>query len=188
MDGLVSAFVAALLAECGDRTPWLAAILAARFQKPLTVILGIALAASAASALSAAFGAIVAPMLAPNARLLFLALALLFGGAGAFWPQKAPDALARWRIGAFLTSALGFFILEFGDRTQFLTAALALRSPAPALAAVGATLGILAISIPAALAGETVFRKLPPVATRVIPGILFLLTGLICALSALRLI
>lgn len=188
MDALVSAFVAALLAECGDRTPWLAAMLAARFQRPVSVVLGIALAAASASALSATFGALIAPLLVPNARLLFLALALLFGGAGAFLPLRAPNALAGWRIGAFATSALGFFILEFGDRTQFLTAALALRSPVPALAAVGATLGILAVSIPAALAGEAVLKRLPPIATRIVPGVLFLLTGMICALAALRLI
>ena len=104
------------------------------------------------------------------------------------FPIKPPDRLAGWRIGAFATSLFGIAILAFGDRTQFITAALAARSPAPALAAVGATLGALVVNVAAILAGEGARRKLPLAAIRIAIAILFLITGAMLALSALRLI
>lgn len=188
MDALIPAFIAAALAEIGDKSPWLAAILAARFGKPGLVVLGIVVAAAAASALSAIAGALVQPMLTPNARLLFFALALILSGVSGFLALKRPDPLEGWKIGAFATTALGLFILQFGEGTQFLVAGLAVNAKVPALAAVGATLGICAVTIPLALAGTALRNRLPIRAMRIVPAVLFLFTGLWSAVSALRLI
>jgi len=93
-----------------------------------------------------------------------------------------------WRIGAFMTSLLGVAILGLGDRTQFITAALGARSPTPALAAVGATLGALVINVPAIIAGEEARRTLPLTAIRIAIGIVFVITSAVIGFSALRLI
>lgn len=188
MDALIPAFIAAALAEMGDKSPWLAAILAARFAKPGAVVLGIIVAAALASAISAAAGTLVQPMLTPNARLLFLALGLIFSGVTGFFALKQPDPLSGWKIGAFATSFLGLFILQFGEGTQFLVAGLAVNAKVPALAAAGATLGICAVTIPMALAGAGLRERLPIRAMRVGPAILFLIIGIWSAVSALRLI
>lgn len=188
MDALIPAFIAAALAEMGDKSPWLAAILAARFGRPGAVVLGIIVAATVASALSAIAGTLVQPLLTPNARLLFLALALVFSGIGGLFTLKQPDPLTGWKIGAFATTALGLFILQFGEGTQFLVAGLAANAKVPALAAIGATLGICAVTIPMALAGAALRDRLPIRAMRLIPAILFLVTGIWAAVSALRLI
>lgn len=188
MDALIPAFIVAVLAEMGDKSPWLAAILAARFGRAAPVVLGIIAAAALASIISAVAGALIQPLLTPNARLLFLAVALVFSGVTGFLALRRPDGLENWRIGAFATSFLGLFILQFGEGTQFLVAGLAANAKLPALAALGATLGICAITIPMALAGEKLRDRLPVRAMRVIPAILFLVTGLWAAVSALRLI
>jgi Ca2+/H+ antiporter, TMEM165/GDT1 family len=188
MDALIPAFIAAALAEMGDKSPWLAAILAARFGRAGPVLLGIFAAAALASALSAAAGALVQPMMTPNARLLFLALALVVSGVTGFFALRRPDPLANWRIGAFATTAIGLFVLQFGEGTQFLVAGLAANAKLPAMAALGATLGICAVTIPMALAGIALRDRLPIRAMRIIPAILFLATGLWAAVSALRLI
>lgn len=184
----MAAFVAAILAQASDRTPWLTAMLSTRFARPGAVIAGTAIALAIINAIGSIGGAIIGPRMVPNAQTLLLALALILGGGSALFPIKPPDRLSGWRIGAFLTSLFGVAILGFGDRTQFITAALAARSPTPALAAVGATIGAIVVNVAAILAGEEARRKLPLAAIRITIGILFLVVGAILGFSALRLI
>lgn len=184
----MAALVAAAAAQVGDRTAWLAAILADRWRKPGLVIACAALALLGAGAIAATGGALLAPMIAPNAKALLLALALLLQGGGSLFATKPPDRLEGWRIGAVATTLLGIFILAFGDGIQFIVAALAARSPVPALAAVGATLGSLAVVAPAALMGEAAWLKLPLRPARIGIGLVFAIVGAILALSALGLV
>ncbi len=188
MDALMAALVAATLAQVGDRTAWLAAILSDRLRRPGLVIAMAALAILAASSLAAALGTVIGPKLATNAQQLMLALALLLQGGGAFFPIKAPERLDRWKIGPVATAFLGLFILAFGDGIQFIALALAARSPVPALAAIGVTLGSLVVIVPAAVMGEKAWCKLPIKPLRIAIGVLFVITGIILALGALRLV
>ena len=136
MDALMAAIVAAALGQLGDKTAWLVAILSDRYA-PGRVIAAAALALLAAGGIAAAGGALIAPRLTPEAKQLFLAMALLLQGGGAFFPVKPPERLSGWRIGAVATTLLGLFILAFGDGVQFIVVTLAARTPFPALAAVG---------------------------------------------------
>lgn len=185
MEALLSAFMAAALAELGDKTQWLAFALAVHFRRNGAVLAGIAAAAIANAAIAAAGGILVAPMLNRHAATLLLALALVFAGVGAFLPQKRP-AVGGWKLGAFGTSLAAFFVLELGDKTQFLTFAIAARSPMPVLAASGAAAGVIAAGA-AALTGSA-FERLPLKGMRRGVGVLLTLLGLIAAVSALRLI
>jgi putative Ca2+/H+ antiporter (TMEM165/GDT1 family) len=188
MDALMAALIAAALAQIGDKAAWLAAILADRYRAPGLVIAMAAVALLGAGLLAALMGALLAPKLTPEAKQLFLALALLFQGAGAVFRVKAPDRLPRWRLGAALTSLLGLFILAFGDGVQFIVLALAARAELPWLAAVGAMLGSLAVIVPAAMLGERGWTALPLATVRRIIGGLFVLAALWLGLGALRLI
>lgn len=187
MDALVPAFVAALLAEIGDKTQWLALALALHFRRPAPVLAGIACAAFANAALAALAGALLAPRLTHEAATLLVALALLLAGAAAWIRQTPPDPPRHRASGALLTSLFAFLLLELGDKTQFLTFALALRSGSFWLTAAGAAAGVVLASAAAVLAAPAL-QRLPLVAIRRGVGALFLLTGLWAALSALRLI
>ena len=188
MDALLPAFLAALLAECGDKTQFLALALGLHFRRLWPVILGIALAALANAAIAAIGGYYVSPLLTFEAATLMLALALVFAGTGALIAQKPPEPVEGWRMGAFPASFLAFFLLELGDKTQFLTFAIATRSGAPVLAASGAAAGVIVASALAMLAGRDLGKALPVARVRVAIGLFFLLTGLWAALAALRLI
>jgi len=188
MDALMAALVAAALAQIGDRPAWLAAILADRYRAPGLVIAMAALAILAAGLAAAAAGALLAPRLTPEAKQLFLALALLFQGVGAWFPVKAPDRLSGWRLGAALTSLLGLFILAFGDGIQFIVLALAARATWPWIAAVGAMLGSLAVIVPAATLGERAWTALPLVVARRVIGTLFVVAALWLGLGAIGLV
>jgi putative Ca2+/H+ antiporter (TMEM165/GDT1 family) len=188
MDALMTAIVAAALAQVGDRPAWLAAILADRYRSPLVIIAVATLALFAAGALAATAGALLAPKLTPNAKLLMLSLALLFQGAGGFTRVKMPDRLEGWRLGAWATAGLGLFILAFGDGVQFIVATLAARSPLPWLAAAGATLGSMAVIAPAALMGERSWTALPLRPARMAASAVLLVAGAVLALTALQLV
>jgi putative Ca2+/H+ antiporter (TMEM165/GDT1 family) len=86
---------------------------------------------------------------------------------------------------------LATFILclatELGDRTQFLTFALAGRFDSVPFAAAGATAGALAACLPALILGERLEKATPLRAIRYAGAVLFLLTGFIVAVQALQL-
>ncbi len=88
---LVSAGLVAL-AEFGDKTQMLALVLAARFRRPLPILLGILLATLANHALAAAAGTWVAATLGPRLLRSILGLAFI---AMALWTLKA-DRLDAW--------------------------------------------------------------------------------------------
>ncbi len=187
MDALLPAFLAAALAEVGDKTQLLAILLATRLQRPGAVLGGIAVAALANSLIAAIGGNLVAGYINFRAITLMLAVALISAGASALFRQKQPDIGIYARLGPFAASAIAFFILEFGDKTQFLTFAIAARAHSPILAAAGATAGIVLASAPAVALGAQLPATLPIARIRTGIGILFLLIGTVVVLGALRL-
>lgn len=188
MDALLLALIGCLLGEIGDKSQLLVLALATRYQRNGAVIAGIIAAAAANAALSATAGAWIGPMLANDARLLFLSLATLFLGAGLLWRVKAPDPLGGWPTGAFLTTALGLFILGFGDGPQFLILGIATRTGDPVLAGIGGAIGVVAALVPVVLLREALLALLPLRAIRLVGGAVLLLTGAIMALNALALV
>ena len=188
MDALMAALVAAALGQVGDRIPWLAAILADRYRKPTLIITMAALALAAAGGIAATFGALLAPRLTPEAKQLFLAMALLLLGSGVVGQTKPPERLDRWRLGGMATSFLGLFILAFGDGVQFVVLALAARTTMPWLAVVGAVIGSMAVVGPAAILGERDWLALPLAMARRVIAVLFLIAGAWLALGALELV
>ena len=186
MDALLTAFVAAFLAEWGDKTQLVVAMLVATTRRPASVLAGLALAALASNAVAAIAGIYIADTINIRAMTLMVALALLFAGGSGLIRRKAPARAAPRRL--LLVSA---FILclaaEMGDRTQFLTFALAGRFDSAPLAAAGATAGMIAACLPAALLGDRFGEVVPVRAIRYAGAGVFLITGFIVAVKALQL-
>lgn len=186
MEALLPAFVAAGLAEIGDRTQLLAILLAAHFRRPGQVIAGIALAALANSVIAAIGGTLIHDMVNHRAIALMLAVGLVLAGAGALWPPRPATLAGYGPIGAFGTAALGFFILEFGDKTQLLTLAIAARTDSIALAGIGAAAGITLANVPAVMLAGRWPHIVPLRAVRAGIGAIFLVVGAVVAVGALR--
>lgn len=187
MEALVPAFIAALLTQAGDRPAILTAILADRYGRPLTVAFVAALAHGAINALAAIGGEQIAPLLTPNARALFLAVAFVVGGFSALLPVKTPDRLESWGIGVLATTFLGVFSLALSAQTPFFTLAFAVRSD-PWFAAAGATAGAFAVAFVAAVLGELSWQRIPFRGFRILIGLLFLIAGAVIGLGAVRLL
>ncbi len=188
MEALLPAFIAAALGEWGDKTQLLLVALAARYRRPAPLLVGVALAALAGNLLAGLGGILVHGTVTLRALSLLVALSLVFAGVAAFLGRKTPGYAETLRGPAMAAAAFGFFLAEFGDRTQFITFAIAARYDSLFLAAAGATLGILAASVPAAILGPELGKLLPVKAIRYGGGALFLLFGLVVGLSALRLV
>lgn len=188
MEPLLTSFIFAALAEWGAKTQLLAIALSARYRRPLPILLGIALAATANSLIGAYGGSLLHDRVVLRALALLTGLALLFAGVEGLFPGKLKPMGEGWRTGPFVTTAACFFLLEFGDRTQFVTAAIAARFNAFALAGAGAAAGIIVSAVPAVLLGPQLEKKVPLRIIRIGAAILFLIAAFIVAVNALRLV
>ncbi|MDF0545675.1 TMEM165/GDT1 family protein [Sphingobium sp. H39-3-25] len=186
MDALLLALLGCLACELGDRSQLLNLALATRFRHHGALLAGLAIAAAANAAFSAIAGGLLATLISPDARLLFLGLALLFAGIAMLTPAKAPDTLSGWRTGPLLTSALGLFILGFGETSQLLVAAIAARTADPVTAGIGGALGAIAAGAPVILMRGRYFMLLPLRAIRRMGAMLFILVAAWLAMEALH--
>jgi len=186
MEALVTAFVAALIAGWTDRTQGVVAMLAETVRRPLLILAGLILALAASNIVAALAGAWIAETINVRTQTLLLALALLLAGGSGLFRRKAPKP-ATLRL-PLLTTFILVLATELGDRTQFLTFALAGRFDSAPLAAAGATAGTLAACLPALILGETLHEAVPMRLLRYLGAALFLLAGFIAAVNALQLV
>jgi putative Ca2+/H+ antiporter (TMEM165/GDT1 family) len=184
MDALLTTFISVFLAEMGDRTQILAAALALRYHKNGAIIAGLAAATLLNCTLSAAGGSVVDSWISEEPLTLFTGLAYVFAGGGMLMWRRTVDPLTTWKTGAFLTAFLGLFILEFGDKSQFIVAARAANTELWGMAIIGGFAGIMAATIPAVVLRERLAKILPLKPIRWISGALLLIWGAILALRA----
>ena len=188
MEPLLTSFIAAGLAEWGDKTQLLVVALAARYGRPGPILAGVALAASVNCLFAGIGGVIVNEYVTLRAISLLVGVALLFAGFAGFVARRPPTVEAAARGGPLLHAAAGFLIAELGDKTQFITFAIAAQYDAVLLAAAGAVAGIVAANLPAALLGTELLRAVPVRPIRYAVAVLFVLVGFIVAVNALRLV
>ena len=148
----------------GDKTQLLAVLLAARFQAPRPIILGIFVATLANHALAAAFGAWLARVIDPDWLRWTLGASFI---AVALWmlvPDRADGLSAdrsRGRWGVFGVTTIAFFLAEMGDKTQIATVMLAARHDALVTVTAGTTLGMMVANVPVVLLGDRVVKWVP---------------------------
>jgi len=174
------------LAEIGDKTQLLAFILAARFKKPVPIILGILAATIVNHGLAGALGAWITS--AANPAVLRWVLALSFIGM-AIWtmiPDKIEEEetqVAR-RFGVFGATLITFFLAEMGDKTQIATVALAAHYAAPLMVVIGTTLGMLIADVPAVIVGNQLANRIPMKLVHSIAAAIFASLGVATLLGA----
>ena len=175
---LVSTGVVAL-AEIGDKTQLLAFLLAARFKKPVPIILGILCATVVNHGLAGALGAWITATV--NPEILRWVLGLSFIGM-AIWtliPDKIEEDEAQIfkRFGVFGATLVTFFLAEMGDKTQIATIAMAAHYGTAFLVVIGTTLGMLVADVPAVFAGDKLANKIPMKLVHSIAAGIFALLG-----------
>ena len=178
---LISTGVVAL-GEMGDKTQLLAVLLAAKFRRPLPIVLGILVATLANHALAGALGQWVADALGPTwlhwiIGASFIALAGWLPIPDRLDDDAAPSQTSH--LGVFGTTVVAFFLAEMGDKTQIATVALAARYEALVAVVAGSTLGMMLANVPAVYFGEAVARRVSMRWVHGVSALIFLALGLL---------
>jgi putative Ca2+/H+ antiporter (TMEM165/GDT1 family) len=186
MDSIwISAGIVAL-AEIGDKTQLLAIVLAARFRKPVPIILGILAATLLNHAAAAALGFLIAQWLSGQLFQIIVGAAFILMAGWALIPDKEDERSSSASSGGvFLTTLIAFFLVEIGDKTQIATSLLAARFNDIVLVTIGTTLGMMLANVPAVFLGEAATKIVPLKYVRMVAAAVFAAIGVWVIASAL---
>ncbi len=188
MEALLISTGIVALAEIGDKTQLLSLLFAARFRRPLPIILGIFTATLLNHALAGMVGAWLSTRLDPEWMRWILGVSFLAMGAWMLIPDKLDEdevSSAAPRFGVFGATLIAFFLAEMGDKTQFATVALAARFDALIAVVAGTTLGMMVANVPAVLLGDAMAKKLPVRLVHVVAALIFAGLGIATLWSSL---
>lgn len=182
---LVSTGVVAL-AEIGDKTQLLAFILAARFKKPLPIILGILAATVINHGLAGALGAWITSTISPEVLRWVLGASFIGMAIWTMIPDKIEEEETQvaQRFGIFGATFITFFLAEMGDKTQIATIAMAAHYSAPLMVVIGTTLGMLIADVPVVFAGDKLANKIPMKLVHSIAAAVFAALGIATLMGA----
>ena len=184
---LVSTGVVAL-GEIGDKTQLLAMLLAARFRRPLPIILGILVATLANHALAGLVGDTVSRWLGPDLLRWVIGLSFIAMAAWMLVPDEVDEIKGdHGRFGVFGTTVLAFFLAEMGDKTQIATVALAARYTDLFAVVMGTTLGMMLANVPAVYLGDRAAKAIPMRLVHSVSAAIFALLGVLTLFNVGRL-
>lgn len=180
MDAFLVSTLVVAVGEIGDKTQLLALLLAARFRRPVPIILGIFFATVLNHGLAGLLGELIRAALSPELLRWLLGLSFI---AIALWALK-PDTLddapkSHTNFGVFALTFVTFFLAEIGDKTQLATVALAATYPDLLQVVAGTTLGMLIADVPAVILGEKAALRLPLKLIRIIAATIFAILGVL---------
>jgi putative Ca2+/H+ antiporter (TMEM165/GDT1 family) len=177
------------LAEIGDKTQLLAFILAARFKKPVPIILGILAATLLNHGLAGALGAWITSVVSPESMRWALGLSFIGMAIWTLIPDKIEEEETQVakHLGVFGATFVTFFLAEMGDKTQIATVALAAHYATPLLVIAGTTLGMLIADVPAVFVGNKFAEKIPMKLVHSIAAGIFALMGVLTLLKVEKL-
>ena len=166
------------IGEIGDKTQLLALLLAARFRRPMPIVLGILCATLLNHSLAGLLGNWIRTEFSPDVLRWGLGVSFL---AIALWALK-PDTLEAHagdigKFGVFAVTFVAFFLAEIGDKTQIATVVLAARFDSLAAVVAGTTAGMLLADVPAVLFADRASGRIPFKAIRYVAAALFAAMG-----------
>ncbi len=183
------AFGVVFLAELPDKTMFATIVLTTRYRRPLAVVVGVTVAMAFHSVLAVAVGEGLRHLPRTPTELAVAAVfvvggALLLRGATSADDVRAATAHGVWEVVGRTTLIIG--IAEFGDFTQLATVGIVADRGYPAAVAAGSLAAHIIVAILAVLAGTWLQKRLPVSTVRRAAGALFLVFGVVTAISAVR--
>lgn len=181
LDSLLISTGVVALAEIGDKTQLLAFLLAARFKKPLPIILGILVATIFNHALAGALGAWITTVISPELLRWILGGSFITMAIWTLIPDEIEEEetqIAK-QFGVFGATLITFFLAEMGDKTQVATVAMAAHFSNALFVVAGTTLGMLIADIPAVFIGNKFASKIPMRLVHSVAAAIFAILGLL---------
>jgi len=182
---LVSTGIVAL-AEMGDKTQLLSLVLAARFRRPVPIILGILCATIINHAGAAALGAWITTYVGYDNLRWIIGLSFIGMAIWILVPDRLDnDATRHLSLGVFGATVIAFFLAEMGDKTQVATVALAAQFSAFDAVVAGTTLGMMIANVPAVLYGDRMTRLVPLPLIHGVAALVLVALGIMALLNPL---
>jgi putative Ca2+/H+ antiporter (TMEM165/GDT1 family) len=182
---------AVALAEIGDKTQLLSLVLAARYRKPMPIILGVLAATLVNHSGAGALGAWLGSLVTPSVMRWALAVSFVAMGLWILVPDKLDEGEAnvnRTRLGVFGATVVTFFLAEMGDKTQLATVGLAARFHDLLYVAAGTTIGMMCANVPVVFLGEAAAKFLPLELVRGAAAAIFFALGVVTLLQVMQFI
>ena len=180
---LVSTGIVAL-AEMGDKTQLLALVLAARFRRPVPIVVAILLATVFNHGIAGALGAWLTSVVNPTVLRWALGLSFIAMAGWILIPDKIDaEGEKASKYGVFGTTLIAFFLAEMGDKTQIATIALAAKYASFYAVVMGTTFGMMLANVPAVLVGDRIAGKLPLKTIHGIAAAIFAILGVLALLN-----
>jgi Ca2+/H+ antiporter, TMEM165/GDT1 family len=185
LDALLMSTGVVTLAEMGDKTQLLAFLLAAKFKKPIPIILGIFFATIVNHGLAGFFGAWITALLSPEILRWVLGVSFIMMAIWILIPDQLDEEeqLLSVKSGVFFTTLIAFFLAEIGDKTQIATVALAAHYASPMTVVIGTTIGMMLADVPAVFLGNAFAKKLPLKIIHAVAAAIFALMGIFILLK-----
>jgi putative Ca2+/H+ antiporter (TMEM165/GDT1 family) len=180
MEAFIVSTLLVALAEMGDRTQVLTVMLASRYRRPVPILLGVLVATLASNVLAALAGFYLSSLLSSAWFRYAVSASFIAMAVWALIPEKETadgEAAARPGLGVFATTAVAFFLVEIGDKTQVAAAALAARFHDVLIVTAGTTAGMMLANIPAVWLGHRITRVLPIGALKLAAAAVYLALG-----------
>ena len=163
MHSFLVALSTTALAEIGDKTQFLVLLLAARYRKPLPILLGVMLAALASQAMAGVLGDLLGTLLTPTLQRWLTGSALLIMALWMLRPESPEHHLASTPQlpSALLATFIAFFLAEMGDKTQISALVLAAHFHPLWQVILGGSIGLIAVNTPIIWLGTRHAHRIP---------------------------
>jgi putative Ca2+/H+ antiporter (TMEM165/GDT1 family) len=186
MEAFTISTASIVVGELGDKTQLLTLILAARLRKPIPIIAGILAATLVSNIAACLIGEWVGELITPQILRWLLGISFLAVAAWAIIPDKIEedeDVKIRGHYGIFVLTAVTFFLAEMGDKTQFVSMALAAKYHDLFSVVAGTTLGMMIVNVPTVLFADRALKWVPVKMVRIIAALIYAVLGVVTLLG-----
>ena len=189
LQAFLVAFGVVFLAELPDKTMFATIVLATRYRRPVAVVVGVTVAMAFHSILAVVVGEALrqlphAPVQIAVAAFFVVGGILLLRGGGSGGEVDTAPVHSAW--GVIGRTAIVIGVAEFGDFTQLATVGIAANRGYPLAVAAGSLVAHIIVATLAVLAGRWLERRLPVRTIQRAAGVLFIVFGVVTAVSAIR--
>ncbi|RUO37343.1 hypothetical protein CWE13_05110 [Aliidiomarina shirensis] len=188
MSEFFAALVAVSAAELGDKTQFLALLLAARYANQRgAVIAGMLLGMIVMHGIASVIGYYLGDFLAADWLSYAVGALFILMGIAVLVPEKDEQVETNskfFKLGAFLAAFLLLSVAEIGDKSQIVTMMLAAHYQSMFSVAAGAVVGMNLLLIPVIFFGAWITNRIPMRAIRIFGCLVFVSLGVIAIFSA----
>ena len=179
MQTIISSFLLIFLAEMGDKTQFLALILATKY-KLKEVIIGITIGILANHGLAVLLAYFLSSFINIGILKTVAAFMFLIFGLESFIFKLDDDENTdmKSKFGAILTIAVCFFVGELGDKTQITAMSIVFTGKNPLLTLIGTTSAMICVSLFGIFVGKILKGRIPKNIMKKISGICFVYFGI----------